>query len=158
MDWQREEQERLQREQELARIASDHYEAAQVALRRGDWATYGRELDQMEAALQALVEALHGARFTHIFALDALFFVPESPRWLIMHHRDDEAVVGPVVDPADHVRDDEPDEADGAGHRDGDADDRSSADRRTTGRHGREQEEADQKWHRPPSRVACPDR
>ena len=40
----------------LARIASDHYEAAQTALRRGDWATYGRELGQMEAALEALVE------------------------------------------------------------------------------------------------------
>ena len=26
---------------------------------------------------EALVEALHGARFTHIFALDALFFVPD---------------------------------------------------------------------------------
>lgn len=41
---------------DLARLASDHYEAAQQALRRGDWATYGRELEQMEAALTALVD------------------------------------------------------------------------------------------------------
>lgn len=40
----------------LARLASDHYEAAQQALQRGDWATYGEELDNMEAALNALVE------------------------------------------------------------------------------------------------------
>ena len=40
---------------ELARLASDHYQAAQQALRRGDWAAYGRELEQMETALQALV-------------------------------------------------------------------------------------------------------
>jgi uncharacterized membrane protein (UPF0182 family) len=40
----------------LARLASDHYEAAQQALQRGDWATYGEELDKVEAALNALVE------------------------------------------------------------------------------------------------------
>ena len=40
---------------QLARLASDHYQAAQEALRRGDWTAYGRELDQMDAALQALV-------------------------------------------------------------------------------------------------------
>ncbi len=40
---------------ELARLASDHYQAAQQALRRGDWAAYGRELEQMETALEALV-------------------------------------------------------------------------------------------------------
>ena len=41
---------------ELAQLASDHYEAAQLALQRGDWSTFGEELDQMEAALNALVE------------------------------------------------------------------------------------------------------
>ena len=41
---------------ELAKLASDHYEAAQRALRREDWTTYGQELEQMEAALNALVE------------------------------------------------------------------------------------------------------
>jgi hypothetical protein len=41
---------------ELARLASDHYEAAQRALQNGDWATFGAELDKMEAALNALVE------------------------------------------------------------------------------------------------------
>lgn len=41
---------------ELAQMASDHYEAAQSALRREDWATYGEELTQMEAALEALVQ------------------------------------------------------------------------------------------------------
>ncbi len=40
----------------LARMASDHYEAAQEALRQGDWAAYGRELEKMDAALQALVQ------------------------------------------------------------------------------------------------------
>ncbi len=41
---------------QLAQIASDHYEAAQRALRQGDWQTYGQELDNMEAALKALVQ------------------------------------------------------------------------------------------------------
>lgn len=41
---------------ELAQLASSHYEAAQQALQKGDWATYGRELDQMKAALDLLVE------------------------------------------------------------------------------------------------------
>jgi hypothetical protein len=40
---------------QLAQIASDHYEAAQRALQQGDWATYGTELEKMEAALKALV-------------------------------------------------------------------------------------------------------
>lgn len=40
---------------ELAQLASDHYEAAQQALRQGDWNTYGQELNKMEAALNALV-------------------------------------------------------------------------------------------------------
>ncbi len=40
---------------ELAKLASDHYEAAQQALRQGDWNTYGQELNKMEAALNALV-------------------------------------------------------------------------------------------------------
>jgi len=40
---------------ELAKIASAHYEAADRALRRGDWATYGEELDKLEQTLNALV-------------------------------------------------------------------------------------------------------
>jgi len=41
---------------QLAQLASQHYEAAQAALHRGDWATYGQELDQMKAAIDALVK------------------------------------------------------------------------------------------------------
>jgi uncharacterized membrane protein (UPF0182 family) len=41
---------------ELARTASDHYEAAEEALRNGDWATYGQELEKMKATLDRLVE------------------------------------------------------------------------------------------------------
>ena len=41
---------------DLARQAEEHYTAAQEALRAGDWATYGAELDAMEQALQQLVE------------------------------------------------------------------------------------------------------
>jgi hypothetical protein len=41
---------------QLARTASEHYEAAQAALRNGDWATYGEELQKMKAALDALVK------------------------------------------------------------------------------------------------------
>jgi uncharacterized membrane protein (UPF0182 family) len=41
---------------ELAESAAAHYEAAEAALRNGDWATYGQELDQMKAALDKLVE------------------------------------------------------------------------------------------------------
>ncbi|MBN1221012.1 MAG: UPF0182 family protein [Anaerolineae bacterium] len=41
---------------ELARAASEYYEAAQVALRQGDWATYGEKLEQMKAVLDKLVE------------------------------------------------------------------------------------------------------
>jgi uncharacterized membrane protein (UPF0182 family) len=40
---------------QLATSASSHYEAAQEALRKGDWATYGTELEKMKAALDALV-------------------------------------------------------------------------------------------------------
>lgn len=42
---------------QLAITASNHYEAAQKALQQGDWATYGKELEQMKAALDALVRA-----------------------------------------------------------------------------------------------------
>ncbi len=45
---------------ELAQIASDHYEAAQRALQKGDWTTYGQELDKMEEALNALIELTGG--------------------------------------------------------------------------------------------------
>lgn len=41
---------------ELARQADAHYVAAQEALRLGDWATYGAELDAMEQVLRQLVE------------------------------------------------------------------------------------------------------
>ena len=41
---------------ELARTASDHYEAAQAALQDGDWAAFGEELDKMQAALDKLVQ------------------------------------------------------------------------------------------------------
>ena len=41
---------------ELAQTASDHYEAAQIALQQGDWATYGEELDKMQELLERLVE------------------------------------------------------------------------------------------------------
>jgi uncharacterized membrane protein (UPF0182 family) len=45
---------------ELAQLASNHYEAAQVALRDGDWATYGTELEKMEQALEALLQLAEG--------------------------------------------------------------------------------------------------
>lgn len=45
---------------ELARIASDHYEAAQRALQNGDWATYGAELENMEEALNQMIELTRG--------------------------------------------------------------------------------------------------
>jgi len=41
---------------DLARQADEHYAAAQEALRAGDWATYGTELDAMEQVLKELVE------------------------------------------------------------------------------------------------------
>ncbi len=41
---------------DLARQADEHYSAAQEALRAGDWATYGAELDAMEKVLQQLLE------------------------------------------------------------------------------------------------------
>jgi uncharacterized membrane protein (UPF0182 family) len=39
----------------VARSAQEHYQAAQAALRAGDWATYGRELDALQADLDELV-------------------------------------------------------------------------------------------------------
>jgi hypothetical protein len=44
---------------QLAITASNHYEAAQEALRNGDWATYGAELEKMKAALDTLVRLTH---------------------------------------------------------------------------------------------------
>ncbi|GAB4540998.1 MAG: UPF0182 family protein [Anaerolineae bacterium] len=41
---------------DLARQADEHYTAAQEALRAGDWATYGAELEAMEQVLKELVE------------------------------------------------------------------------------------------------------
>ena len=41
---------------DLAHQAEEHYIAAQAALQNGDWATYGAELDAMEALLQELVD------------------------------------------------------------------------------------------------------
>ena len=41
-------------QQELAGQALGHYQAAQDALARGDWATYGSELGQMQAILEQL--------------------------------------------------------------------------------------------------------
>ncbi len=39
----------------LALAASEHYQAAQEALKKGDWATYGEELRQLEATLDKMV-------------------------------------------------------------------------------------------------------
>jgi uncharacterized protein len=39
---------------DLTQSAIEHYDLAQDALRRGDWATYGREIDAMKADLDAL--------------------------------------------------------------------------------------------------------
>lgn len=41
----------------LARSAYSHYQAAQECLRQADWACYGRELEALEADLEALVAA-----------------------------------------------------------------------------------------------------
>jgi uncharacterized membrane protein (UPF0182 family) len=41
----------------LAQSAQSHYQQAQAALKNGDWATYGRELQAMEDDLQKLVQA-----------------------------------------------------------------------------------------------------
>ncbi|MDM8530980.1 UPF0182 family protein [Anaerolineales bacterium HSG25] len=41
---------------ELAELASFHYNAAQTAAQRGDWATYGDKLRELEAVLQTLLE------------------------------------------------------------------------------------------------------
>ena len=40
----------------LIQYANDHFEAAQAAQRTGDWATYGAEIDKVEAALARLAE------------------------------------------------------------------------------------------------------
>ena len=40
----------------LARQAREHFDEAQEAARRGDWARYGRELEKLQAALEALLE------------------------------------------------------------------------------------------------------
>jgi uncharacterized membrane protein (UPF0182 family) len=40
---------------ELSLRATRHYDAAQAALRQGDWATYGQELAQLKAVLDKLV-------------------------------------------------------------------------------------------------------
>jgi uncharacterized membrane protein (UPF0182 family) len=46
----------VQQVYDLAHQAEEHYTAAQEALRAGDWATYGAELDAVEAVLNQLVE------------------------------------------------------------------------------------------------------
>jgi len=38
----------------LVDYANAHFEAAQIALRAGDFATYGTEMDKVEAALRRL--------------------------------------------------------------------------------------------------------
>ena len=40
----------------LIQYASEHFDAAQAALRAGDFATYGEEMDRVEAALARLTE------------------------------------------------------------------------------------------------------
>ena len=40
----------------LVQEANDRFEAAQEAQRAGDWSTYGRELEALQAILQQLVE------------------------------------------------------------------------------------------------------
>ena len=41
----------------LAQSAQSHYQQAEAALKNGDWATYGRELQAMEDDLQRLIQA-----------------------------------------------------------------------------------------------------
>jgi uncharacterized membrane protein (UPF0182 family) len=41
---------------ELVQTANEHYEAAEEAQRRGDWALYGEELEALQQALQRLIE------------------------------------------------------------------------------------------------------
>jgi hypothetical protein len=41
---------------ELVRQAQEHYDAAQAAIRRGDWAAYGEELQALQAVLERLAE------------------------------------------------------------------------------------------------------
>ena len=43
--------------EELTQAALRHYEAAQAALREGDWTTYGRELESLRSTLEALAAA-----------------------------------------------------------------------------------------------------
>lgn len=45
---------------ELARRAEQHFEAAQDALQRGDWARYGEELESLEALIRQLVTVTGG--------------------------------------------------------------------------------------------------
>lgn len=45
---------------QLAESASAHYDAAQAALQQNDWATYGKELDAMKAALDQMLQILNG--------------------------------------------------------------------------------------------------
>ena len=40
---------------ELARMATEHYAAAQEALKTGDWTTYGAEMGKVQTILEALV-------------------------------------------------------------------------------------------------------
>jgi uncharacterized membrane protein (UPF0182 family) len=42
--------------QELVETANEHFEAAEEAQRRGDWAAYGEELEALQQALQRLIE------------------------------------------------------------------------------------------------------
>ncbi|HEU0242616.1 MAG TPA: hypothetical protein VFQ75_01845, partial [Candidatus Limnocylindrales bacterium] len=45
----------------LVEYANTHFELAQAALRNGDFATYGAEMDKVEAALRALGPLTEGA-------------------------------------------------------------------------------------------------
>ncbi len=46
---------------ELAKAAQEHYQRAQEALRRGDWAGYGQELKALQEALDQLVQLTGGS-------------------------------------------------------------------------------------------------
>ena len=41
----------------LVQQADGHYQAAQDCLQLGDWTCYGREMDALEAVLEALITA-----------------------------------------------------------------------------------------------------
>jgi uncharacterized membrane protein (UPF0182 family) len=43
---------------ELVRQADAHYRDAEDCLKAGDWACYGREMDALKQALEALVAAM----------------------------------------------------------------------------------------------------